>query len=116
LSQSGLGLAADFALGSLTASIGFRIATELLGLCDTRCVRELTFMHLSKVLKKASILESVRNRIAAIREQKDTTKRIKMLQELNESLPAEKRLEFPSLITNAYIRTALDKIESTKSA
>ena len=61
-------------------------------------------------------MESIRDRIAAIREQKDTTKRIRMLQELNESLPAEKRLEFPTLITNAYIRTALDKIESTKNA
>jgi hypothetical protein len=108
-------LAANLALGSSTPSIAFQIATELVGLCNIKCVRELTFMHLSKVLKKASMLESVRNRIAAIREQKDTTKRIKMLQELNESLPADKRLEFPSLITNAYIRTALDKIESTKS-
>ena len=57
-------------------------------------------------------LESIRGRIAAIREEKDTTKRIKMLRELNDSLPSEKRIEFPSLITNAYIRTALDKIDS----
>lgn len=58
-------------------------------------------------------MESIRDRITAIREQKDTTKRIKLLMELNDSLPAEKRLEFPSLITNAYIRTALDKIEAS---
>jgi hypothetical protein len=63
-------------------------------------------------LEKAHGLESVRDRIAAIREQKDTTKRIKMLQELNESLPPEQQIEFPTLITNAYIRTALDKIEA----
>jgi hypothetical protein len=63
-------------------------------------------------LEKALELESVRDRIAAIREQKDTTMRIKMLRELNESLPIEQRIEFPTLITNAYIRTALDKIEA----
>lgn len=57
-------------------------------------------------------LESIRERIAAIREQKDTTTRIRLLRELNESLPIEKQIEFPTLITNAYIRTALDKIEA----
>jgi hypothetical protein len=57
-------------------------------------------------------LESIRERILAIRAEKDTTKRIQLLVDLNDSLPAEKRLEFPSLITNAYIRTALDEIEA----
>jgi hypothetical protein len=57
-------------------------------------------------------LESIGDRIAAVRAEKDTTKRIKLLVELNKSLPAEKQIELPSLITNAYIRTALDKIES----
>lgn len=57
-------------------------------------------------------LATLRDRIAAIREQKDTTKRIEMLRELNESLPPNERLEFPTLITNAYVRTALDKIEA----
>ena len=55
---------------------------------------------------------TLRERIAAIREQKDTTKRIAMLQELNKTLPEKARLELPTLITNAYIRTALDKIEA----
>ena len=57
-------------------------------------------------------MDSVRERITAIREQKDTTLRIRMLQELNDSLPAEQRIELPSLMTNAYVRTALDKIEA----
>jgi len=33
-----------------------------------------------------------------------------MLHTVNDLLPPEKRLEFPSLITNAYIRKALDII------
>ena len=57
-------------------------------------------------------MESIVDRIAAVRAEKDTTKRIKLLVELNRSLPAEKQIELPSLITNAYIRTALDKIEA----
>ncbi|HKU50220.1 MAG TPA: hypothetical protein VJP79_09735 [Nitrososphaera sp.] len=57
-------------------------------------------------------MASIRDRISAIRAEKDTTKRITMLKALNEALPEGKRLEFPSLITNAYIRTALDKIEA----
>ncbi len=55
---------------------------------------------------------SIRDRIFAIRHEKDTTKRLKLLQELNDSLPVGIRLKFPSLITNAYVRTALDKIEA----
>lgn len=61
-------------------------------------------------------MASVREKITAIREQKDTTKRISMLQELNNSLPAEIRLQLPSLMTNAYVRTALDKIEAVLSS
>jgi hypothetical protein len=61
-------------------------------------------------------MASVREQITAIREQKDTTKRISMLQELNDSLPAEIRLQLPSLMTNAYVRTALDKIEARLSS
>jgi hypothetical protein len=38
-------------------------------------------------------------------------KRLRMLQNLNESLPESVRLEMPSLITNAYVRKALDIIE-----
>ena len=49
--------------------------------------------------------------ISAIREEHNTDKRIMMLERLNNSLPREIRLEFPSLITNAYIRKALDIIE-----
>jgi hypothetical protein len=48
--------------------------------------------------------------IAAIREEHDINKRITMLQELNNLLPIERRIELPSLITNAYIRTVLDII------
>jgi hypothetical protein len=33
------------------------------------------------------------------------------LKKLNNSLPSDKQLEMPSLITNAYIRRALDVIE-----
>lgn len=57
-------------------------------------------------------MNALRDRILAIRNEHDTTKRIKMLQDLNNSLPIGMRLELPSLITNAYIRTALDKIEA----
>lgn len=49
--------------------------------------------------------------ILAIREEHNTDKRIIMLEKLNKSLPREIRLEIPSLITNAYIRKALDIIE-----
>lgn len=34
-----------------------------------------------------------------------------MLEELNNSLPEHARLKLPSLITNAYVRTAVDIIE-----
>ena len=49
-------------------------------------------------------------RITAIREEHDINERIKMLHELNNMLPTGKRIELPSLITNAYIRRALDVI------
>jgi hypothetical protein len=49
--------------------------------------------------------------ISAIRAEKDTQERLKMLQHLNESLPTDMKLQFPSLITNAYVRRALDTIE-----
>lgn len=57
-------------------------------------------------------MNALRDRILAIRNEHDTTKRIKMLQDLNNSLPIGMRLELPTLITNAYVRTALDKIEA----
>jgi hypothetical protein len=50
-------------------------------------------------------------RISAIRNEPDTEKRLMMLQQLNGSLPKDKRLNMPSLITNAYVRKALDMIE-----
>lgn len=34
-----------------------------------------------------------------------------MLEELNGSLPEHAKLKIPSLVTNAYVRTALDIIE-----
>jgi hypothetical protein len=61
-------------------------------------------------------LTSLPDRIQAVREEKDTTKRFQLLQELNDSLPPDKRMKFPSLITNAYIRGALDSIEESLSS
>jgi hypothetical protein len=51
------------------------------------------------------------NRISTIREEHDTEKRLRMLQQLNESLSKDIKLDMPSLITNAYVRRALDMIE-----
>jgi hypothetical protein len=51
------------------------------------------------------------NRISAIREEPDTEKRLGMLQQFNNSLPESMRLEMPSLITNAYVRKALDMLQ-----
>jgi hypothetical protein len=58
-----------------------------------------------------ALMNVLRNRLAEIREEKNTDRRILKLQKLNRSLPADKQLEMPSLITNAYIRRALDVIE-----
>ena len=49
--------------------------------------------------------------ISAIRAERDVEKRLGMLQELNDSLPDSTRIDMPSLITNAYVRRALDIIE-----
>jgi hypothetical protein len=51
------------------------------------------------------------NRISAIRGEHDTEKRLRMLQQLNDSLSKDIKLDMPSLITNAYVRKALDMIE-----
>jgi hypothetical protein len=51
------------------------------------------------------------NRISIIRAERNTEKRLKMLEKFNDSLPENLRLQMPSLITNAYVRTALDRIE-----
>ncbi len=56
-------------------------------------------------------MNSLRHRLSEIREEKNTDRRIMKLQRLNSSLPADKQLQMPSLITNAYIRRALDVIE-----
>jgi hypothetical protein len=55
--------------------------------------------------------KSVLKRISAIRNEPNTEKRLAMLQQLNDSLPADMKLDMPSLITNAYVRKALDTIE-----
>lgn len=55
--------------------------------------------------------KSVLKLISAIRNEPNTEKRLAMLQQLNESLPADMKLDMPSLITNAYVRKALDTIE-----
>lgn len=51
------------------------------------------------------------NRISAIREEHDTEKRLRMLLQLNDSLSEDMKLDMPSLITNAYVRKALDMIQ-----
>ncbi|HKX81550.1 MAG TPA: hypothetical protein VJL54_04775 [Nitrososphaera sp.] len=56
-------------------------------------------------------MQSLRARISAIREERNTDRRISMLDQLNNSLPEHAKLKLPSLITNAYVRTALDIIE-----
>ncbi len=55
--------------------------------------------------------QALLNHISRIREEGDTQKRLAMLLELNDSLPEIHRLQMPSLITNAYVRRALDLIE-----
>lgn len=55
--------------------------------------------------------KSVLKRISDIRNEPNTEKRLAMLQQLNDSLPADMKLDMPSLITNAYVRKALDTIE-----
>jgi hypothetical protein len=58
-----------------------------------------------------SPLESVLDLTSAIRRERDPENRLRMLQEFNESLPKDIKLEMPSLVTNAYVRRALDIIE-----
>jgi hypothetical protein len=55
------------------------------------------------------------NHVSKIREERDTQKRMEMVLELNDSLPKSLRLDMPSLITNAYVRKALDLIEERAS-
>ncbi|HUG96887.1 MAG TPA: hypothetical protein VMJ94_05045, partial [Nitrososphaera sp.] len=59
----------------------------------------------------SSALQLIQDHISAIREEHDIDIRIRMLHELNNLLPVDKRMEFPSLFTNAYIRRALDVIQ-----
>jgi len=61
-------------------------------------------------------LQLTQSRISDIREEHDIDIRITMLHELNNLLPVEKRMAFPSLITNAYIRGALDVIQERAMA
>jgi len=55
--------------------------------------------------------QSLINCISDIREERDTQKRLEMLLNLNKNLPENLRVQMPSLITNAYVRRALDLIE-----
>lgn len=64
-----------------------------------------------KVNKFQILLDHISN----IREERDTQKRLEMLLKLNDSLPESYRLQMPSLITNAYVRRALDLIEEKVS-
>jgi hypothetical protein len=54
--------------------------------------------------------------ISAIRAERDPEKRLSKLQNLNEHLPTPVKLEMPSLVTNAYVRRALDIIEERLAA
>jgi hypothetical protein len=56
-------------------------------------------------------LQEMLNHISVIRAERNTEKRLSMLQNLNDSLPENIRVRMPSLITNAYVRRALDMIE-----
>lgn len=51
------------------------------------------------------------NHISDIRGERDTQKRLERLMKLNNSLPENLALRMPSLITNAYVRHALDLME-----
>ena len=51
--------------------------------------------------------------ISMIREERDIDERIRLLEELNSSLPAEKRIVFPSFLTHDYVSRAVDIIEET---
>ena len=51
------------------------------------------------------------NLVSSIRREPNTEKRLRMVQKLNESLPEDIKIQMPSLITNAYVRRALDMIE-----
>jgi len=74
-------------------------------------------MTIGKVMKtRLNSSKVILNRISAIREEPDINERIKMLQRLNNLLPLNKRIEMPSLITNAYIRRALDIIHERTMA
>jgi hypothetical protein len=55
--------------------------------------------------------QDITDRISDIRGERDVEKRLRKLQMLNESLPEGIKLEMPSLVTNAYVRRALDLIE-----
>ncbi|HXG07683.1 MAG TPA: hypothetical protein VNI77_10210 [Nitrososphaera sp.] len=66
-------------------------------------------------MKGEDMSQALLNRISRIREEQDTQKRLEMLLELNDSLPEIHRLQIPSLITNAYVRRALDLIEERVS-
>jgi len=55
--------------------------------------------------------QEVLAQISSIRGERNLEKRLGMLLDLNGSLPKGMRLDIPSLITNAYVRRALDIIE-----
>jgi len=56
-------------------------------------------------------LQKLLIRIATIRAEPNTERRLNLLLQLNDSLPENIKLAMPSLITNAYVRRALDIIE-----
>ena len=64
-----------------------------------------------RICMKLGKFQILLNQISLIREERDTGKRLDMLLDLNDSLPRDMRIEMPSLITNAYVRRALDLLE-----
>jgi hypothetical protein len=58
-----------------------------------------------------SFPQDVIESISIIRNERDVEKRMDLLQVLNQSLPVSIRLEMPTLLTNAYVRRALDLIQ-----
>ena len=58
-----------------------------------------------------TLLGDLQTHISLVREESNLDERIRLLDELNSSLPAEKRIRFPSLLTHDYVSRALDIIE-----
>jgi hypothetical protein len=65
---------------------------------------EATYQHQQHIIPQ--LIEDCNN-------EHNLHKRIEILYRINSILPTERQLKIPSLITNAYINTALYRIEET---